>query len=196
MKNARRDELAEAAWRCVAYEGLDSATIRGVATEARASTGRVVHYFRSKDEMLLEALRFAARKFGGRVEQKLKGLDGLAAVEALIREELPLDDDRRAEWRVWLAFWDRGTVDDELGAENRRRLVSWRDLLRRLLSRAVELGEADPKLDLERECERIIAVVNGLGVQAMFTPEILSPERLLLHVGWILDELRGREERP
>lgn len=194
IPNPRREELAEAAWRCVAYEGLESATIRGVASEARTSTGRVVHYFRSKDEMLLEALRYAVRRFGGRVNRRLRTLDGLAAVEGLMLEELPLDDQRRAEWRVWLAFWSRGSVQPDLGEENRRRIVSWRDLLIELLARAVELGEVASDLDLEKESERIIAMVNGLGVQAMFAPEMLSTERLEEHVGTFLRELRTRKE--
>jgi AcrR family transcriptional regulator len=192
--NPRREELAEAAWRCVAYEGLESATIRGVASEARTSTGRIVHYFRSKDELLLEALRYAGRRFATRVGRRLQSVDGLAAVEALILEELPLDDQRRAEWRVWLAFWSRGSVRADLGEENRRRIESWRELLLELLSRAVERGEVAADLDLGMESERIIAMVNGLGVQAMFAPEILSNDRLDEHVRTLLRGLRACKE--
>ena len=105
-------------------------------------------------------------------------------------EELPLDEQRRAEWRVWLAFWSRGSVQPELGEENRRRLLRWRALLLELMGRAVELGEIAVDLDLERECERIIAMVNGFGVQAMFAPEILSRKRLEEHVQTTLRSLR------
>jgi len=189
-QNAQREELAEAAWRRVAYEGLEGATIRGVASEAGTSTGRVVHYFRSKDELLLEALRYADRRFSARVNDRLQSLKGLAAVEALMFEELPLDDQRRAEWRVWLAFWSRGSVHAELGEENRRRILRWRNLLLELMGRAVELGEIAPDLDVESESERIIAMVNGLGVQAMFAPEILSRRRLEEHVRTTLRGLR------
>lgn len=190
-ENPRREELAEAAWRRVAHEGLESATIRGVASEAGTSTGRVVHHFRSKDELLLEALCYADRRFSARISERLAPLNGLAAVEALMLEELPLDDQRRAEWRVWLAFWSRGSVQAEIGEENHRRLLRWRALLLELMGRAVELGEVADGLDLEWECERIIAMVNGFGVQAMFAPEILSRKRLEEHVKSTMRGLRA-----
>jgi TetR/AcrR family transcriptional repressor of bet genes len=178
----RRAELAEATLRRVACEGLEAATIRGVASEAGTSTGRVVHYFRSKDELLLEALRHAGRRVSRRIAARIEGLEGLASIEAKILAELPLDDESRDEWHIWLAFWSRGSTHPELAAENGRRLERWHAVLVEQLRRAEELQQIPAETNLEIEAERLIALVNGLGVQALFAPEKLTTERLREHV--------------
>ncbi|MGH3177968.1 MAG: TetR/AcrR family transcriptional regulator, partial [Streptosporangiaceae bacterium] len=44
---ARRAELVDAAWRVIAEEGLEAATMRRIAEAAGCTTGRVTHYFDS-----------------------------------------------------------------------------------------------------------------------------------------------------
>ena len=53
----RRAELVDAAWRVIAEEGLEAATMRRIAEAAGCTTGRVTHYFDSKDDVLVAALR-------------------------------------------------------------------------------------------------------------------------------------------
>src|SRR5262247_4675572 len=92
--HVRRTEFAEAAWRTIAERGLDAATVREVARGAGASTGRLVHYFRSKDELMLEALRHAGRVVRERMDALLAGARGLAALRAVLLDALPVDEVR------------------------------------------------------------------------------------------------------
>ena len=54
----RREELARAAVRAIDRLGLEGATMREIAKEAGYSTGILGHYFESKDDIVLGALRF------------------------------------------------------------------------------------------------------------------------------------------
>ena len=179
---ARRTEFAEAAWRTIAERGFDAATVRNVARGAGASTGRLVHYFRSKDELMLEALRHAGRVVRERMNALLARERGLAALRALLFDALPLDDERRAEWRFWLAYWGRAASEPGLAAEQERRIGIWRAMLAGVLEDARERGELAAGIDPALEAEALMALVDGLGQQALFAPRTMTVERLRAHV--------------
>ena len=71
---ARRKELAEAAWRVIRREGLEGASVRNVAKEAGMSLGSLRHYFATQSELLA----FSMRMVGERVKERIKktGNDG------------------------------------------------------------------------------------------------------------------------
>jgi len=195
---ARRGEFAEAAWRTIAAGGLDAATVREVARGAGASTGRLVHYFRSKDELMLEALRYAGRVVRKRMDTLLAEHRGVAALRALLLDALPLDDERRAEWRFWLAYWGRAASEPGLAAEQARRIGVWRSMLARVLSEARARGELAPGVDAGLEADALMALVDGLGQQALFDSGRMTAERLALHVDAQITRLskNGRSDDP
>ena len=57
----RRLAFAEAAFRVIAKRGFSRVTMRAVADEAGFTTGALVHYFKSKDDLLIEASEHVAR---------------------------------------------------------------------------------------------------------------------------------------
>ena len=65
--DARRDEIAHVACRVVASHGFEQATVVRIAREAGYTTGMVAHYFDSKQEIILAALRLILR----RIEERL-----------------------------------------------------------------------------------------------------------------------------
>jgi len=173
----RRREVGEAVLRAVARRGLDAATVRGIAEEAGFSTGVLAHYFEGKEEMVLHALRVAAERAAGRMERAREGrLTGIAALRFVLREALPLDEERREEFRVWLQFWGRAVGDPRLGGEQRRWYELWRGVVRALIEGAQATGEVRADLDPEREAETLVALVDGVGLQATFEPERFPPE--------------------
>jgi len=188
----RRSEFAEAAWRTIAERGLDAATVRAVARGAGASTGRLVHYFRSKDELMLEALRHAGRAVRARMNALLARERGLAALRALLLDALPLDETRRKEWRFWLAYWGRAASEPGLAAEQERRIGVWRAMLLRVLEDAREQGELAAGVDAALEAEALMALVDGLGQQALFDPAAMTGERLRAHVAAQLARLAAQ----
>lgn len=174
-----RTRLAEAAWRTIAREGLEGTTLRAVAREARCSTGPLAHYFGDKNRLLVHALRHAAHRTGARMAAHLQSRRGVAALRALLAEALPLDEARRAEWRIWLSFWGRAVTDPDLAAEQTRRYAEWRGLVRAALVGCRAERELAATVDLDREAEGIVALIDGIGIQAMFEPSRFPRARQL-----------------
>jgi AcrR family transcriptional regulator len=159
----RRAQIVAATWDALGTVGLEGATMRTIAERAGCSTGRLTHYFASREEILIAALRQVHELAGTRMISAAAGATGADAVRAVLLEALPLDAERRREWRVWLAFWAQATVDPALREENERRYAEWREVLDRLLVEAVPGLGADERAG---RVEDLVAIIDGLGVQA------------------------------
>ena len=171
----RREELAAAVWRLASRDGLDAVTIRGVSAEAGWSTGALHHYFSDKEELLLFAFKTVADRVGRRVATARKESGGpLELARALLAIGLPLDEERRDETRVWFAFLGLALTRPPLARAQRLAYEQWRRIVADALRDAQEQGEIDEDVDVEREAAALVALVDGLAVQASFDPECLD----------------------
>jgi TetR/AcrR family transcriptional repressor of bet genes len=167
----RREELAAAVWRLASRDGLDAVTMRAVATEAGWSTGAVNHYFEGKEELLLFAFQTVADRVGRRVEAaRERATEPLELARALLAIGLPLDAERRDETRVWFAFLGLALPQPVLARAQRLAYRAWRRMVADALRDAQERGDLDAGLDPDREAAGLIALVDGLAVQASFEP--------------------------
>jgi TetR/AcrR family transcriptional regulator, transcriptional repressor of bet genes len=171
----RREELAAAVWRLASREGLDAVTIRGVAAEAGWSTGALHHYFSDKEELLLFAFKTVADRVGRRVATaRAESAGPLELARALLAIGLPLDEERRDETRLWFAFLGLALTRPPLARAQRLAYEAWRRIVADALRDAREQGEIDEDVDVEREAAALVALVDGLAVQASFDPECLD----------------------
>jgi AcrR family transcriptional regulator len=184
----RREEVLEATWRVMARSGIDRVSIREIAAEAGCSTGVIAHYFKNKDDVLMSALLRVSRREADRIRARTAGLKGLAALEAIIEEVLPLGEERTLEMAVWMSFWGRAVGDARLVAEQRRHYAAWRAVLRRHLREAVDSGEIGD-VDCSAEAMRLAGLIDGIGIQVVFEPQRLSARRSLQLVGEYLSRL-------
>ena len=92
----RRDEIVAAAWQAIALDGIDGATMRRIAELAGCATGRLAHYFDSRNDILVAALGKVHSKASTRMADIAVGIDGMPALRAVLLESLPLDDERRS----------------------------------------------------------------------------------------------------
>jgi TetR/AcrR family transcriptional regulator, transcriptional repressor of bet genes len=189
---ARRAQLAAAVWQLAARDGLEAVTMRRVAAEAGWSTGALVHYFEDKEELLVFAFRLVAERVSRRLEATAAGAPApLELLRAILVEGLPLDSERRAEVRLWFAFLGLALSRPVLARAQRLAYRGWRERVAQTLREAQAAGELDSQLDSERESAALLALVDGLAVQAFFEPRRFPAERQLE----LVDERLARLER-
>lgn len=167
----RRSEVVRALHRTIARGGFEAASMREIASAAGCTTGVLTHYFRDKQEILLHALRFAHHAAARRMAAAMVGRAPLNALRSVLLEALPLDEDRRIEWRIWVSFWGRCVADEELVAELRERTREWQELVSGLLVAARESGDLDGRLQVREVADELLALVDGLGLRATLLPE-------------------------
>lgn len=169
----RREEVAEAAWRVIERSGPEGANMREIAREAGHTTGVVTHYFRDKRELMAFA-------FGLMVDRSTRRMAEVAArsgpTEALA-QLLPLDEERRRETAVWLALMGASLADPGLAEELRQRYRRAREAALPAFRTALE--EAGLGEDPDEVADELVAVVDGITVDALTDPERYPPSRQL-----------------
>ncbi|MGD3108352.1 TetR/AcrR family transcriptional regulator [Streptomyces sp. YGL11-2] len=170
-REARRQEISAALWRIASTRGVDSASLRDVAAEAGISLGRLQHYFRTKDEMLLFALRHINQLATDRIRERIEALDEEPTPQAVLRAclsgMLPLDEESRTGLLVGAAYYSRAVHDPALGAEARDGIPKLRAFFADQLRLAADRGELPPERATEDEAMLLISLTDGLAVYVL-----------------------------
>lgn len=183
----RRRELGHAVWRVIRRDGIDRASVRAVADEAGWSAGALRHYFASQSELLAFAMRLVVERVDARIAALDRAPDPREAVEQILYELLPLDEERRAENEVWLAFTARALVDRELRAQH----DEIHDALHQACASALESlaasGHGKDGKVLALEVERLHALTDGLALHTALRPDVMPPDLIVAVVRRHLD---------
>jgi len=62
MEAVRREQVIEAARKCIVDKGVANLSVKDIALAAGVSTGIIYHYFKNKEDVLLRVLRESFRK--------------------------------------------------------------------------------------------------------------------------------------
>lgn len=172
----RREAVVDAVLRVAERDGVRGASLRGVAVEAGLNIGSVRHYFAGHQELLRFAMQSVIDRTSARLERHRETLaahvattpgERLDALAELLAELLPLDENRRRENAVLLEFLVAARTDPDLDALSREAIAGVTALARRVL----EAIGADAS---EVECQRLAALVDGLGLRCVLQPELVT----------------------
>ncbi|MDX8035941.1 TetR family transcriptional regulator C-terminal domain-containing protein [Lentzea sp. BCCO 10_0856] len=191
---ARRQAVAEAVFRVVVRDGVEQASLRNVAVEAGLAIGSIRHYFDSHDDMIIFAVEALIQSTDQRVMDHVRSLAGRTDLrrpaERVLSEVLPLDDRRRDEAVLWLAFATAARTRPSLLPHAERLYDGLRALCRRALTVMSEAGTAAAGLDIALETDRLASLLNGLTVDGVLHPDRMTPDLTVLLLRRHLDSLR------
>lgn len=174
--DVRRAELADAALSLIAEEGIKAVTTRAVAERSGWSTGVINHYFTSRHDLLVGALRRAA-EIQGRMFRELRldaTTDPMQRLGRLIESILPLDDRRVAMTRIFLVFYAEAGANVEAREEVIDYLHNWRRVVARIVIEAQAAGQIPAELDPMHLSTELVGLADGIAMHAMLDPEILG----------------------
>jgi len=187
--DARRRDFVKAAYETITENGLANTTVRAVARKAGYTTGALVHYFGDKNELIRLALDYSGEVVRDRMVAAQQRLRGRKALREIIVEALPLDKQRDANWRVWLALWYHSEDNEDMRSEEKRRYREWTGRLGRALGESVSDGEIAKSTDVKLEVQALVAFIDGLGVQHLMSSRGMSAKRLTILLDRYLDRL-------
>jgi AcrR family transcriptional regulator len=148
----RRLELVGATWRIIARLGIESATMREIATEAGFANGALKPYFPTKDTLLTFAFSHVFNRTNERIAEVTAGQSGIAALRAFCLEVLPLDEERVSEARIVIPFWQKAINDSKKAAIHQESMEQWQATIVRHLGEARKNGDVSAATD-----DRVIA---------------------------------------
>ncbi len=177
IKHLRREQLIEATIDTIARCGFRKTTLSQVAKQAKLSPGIVNFYFKSKDGLLLETLKFLAEEYEASWKRAVaaRGPDPVAALDAIIETDLGREVCNRRKVSVWVAFWGESQSQPQF-----RRLCSklsdeYLAQTRELISRIMDQG-GHYRLDADAIAHGLNAMINGLWLDLMIDPKHFDRE--------------------
>jgi AcrR family transcriptional regulator len=181
---ARRRELADAACRVIARQGLGATTLAEVAEESGWSIGSIRHYFPNKDELIAAALWRVGERVDDRIRRRTAGGMTVKDLRAAAIELLPLEAESREDSVVYLAFLAQVAVVPALAGAAEGAAQRLQEPLAARIAHAAQAGELRAGLDAEQEAARFRVLLDGLRVELVTTPRHASAEWALT----VLDE--------
>jgi AcrR family transcriptional regulator len=164
----RREEIAHVACQVVARYGFEQATMARIARASGYTTGMLAHYYASKQEIILAALRLILLRIEARLTRERSG--GEADLLSVLSEALAVDEQRFTECAFYMAFWGQVSADKKL-----KRLNAWvhREYMR-LFARC--LSEHWPEWKIwspavrDQVLRSVVTFINGLTASAVTSP--------------------------
>ncbi|MFB0618070.1 TetR/AcrR family transcriptional regulator [Streptomyces sp. AGS-58] len=177
-----REDVLAAAMDMIAERGLEKLTMAALGREVGMSSGHLLYYFRSKDELLLRTLEWSEGQLGaerGRLlTRSAPALDRLAAYVDLY---VP-DGHRDPHWTLWLEVWNRSqNADDDARARQAAIEGAWHRDLVALVAEGISRGEFRP-VDADRFAARLRALLDGFSIHVAIGLRGTDRDQVLAHV--------------
>ena len=184
-----REDVLAAAMAMIAERGLEKLTMAALGREVGMSSGHLLYYFHSKDELLLQTLEWSEGRLGaerGRL---------LTRASATVRERLDAyvdlyvpDGHRDPHWTLWLEVWNRSQNADDAARDRQAAIEgAWHRDLVALLAEGVSRGEFRP-VDPDRFASRLRALLDGFSIHVAIGLRGTDREQVLRHVREFLDD--------
>ncbi|TXS38331.1 TetR/AcrR family transcriptional regulator [Streptomyces sp. OR43] len=183
-----REDVLAAVMATVAARGLDGLTMAGLGREVGMSSGHLLYYFRTKDELLLQTLEWSENRLGaerrGLLSRPGPARERLDAYIALYLPEGPRDP----HWTLWLEVWNRSRdADDSARARQAAIEGAWHRDLVALLAEGGSRGEFR-RVDAERYATRLRALLDGFSVHVAVGLPGTGRDQVLDRVGEFIEE--------
>ena len=172
----QKTEIARAALRVISRMGIESATMRGIATEAGCTTGLLTHYFRSRQDLIGHALDQAHRDFFRQLDRTITQADNgrHALLNALvIMSNVPTHTDQS------VLFREMATALGDPNAQQRlsKLYVDVEKRLKGQVARAAADGSLVTAQSARDLVQSLTATAEGLYMAAIARPQTFTGPR-------------------
>jgi AcrR family transcriptional regulator len=163
----RREQLLRAALEVIQERGFPETRIADVAERAGTSPALVIYYFKTKDQLLTEAIRYSEDNWYAAGTRRVAAIPTAAGrIEELVAMScLPeADAEPSTSWVLWLDLWAQSARHPEVASVRQKSDERWRETICSLVvagQATGEFGQVDP-VDF---ADSLAAMMDGLAVQ-------------------------------
>ncbi|EFL35065.1 transcriptional regulator [Streptomyces viridochromogenes DSM 40736] len=185
-----REDVLTAAMEMIAERGLEKLTMAALGREVGMSSGHLLYYFGSKDELLLRTLEWSEGRLGAERGRLLtRAAPARERLDAYVDLYVP-DGHRDPHWTLWLEVWNRSqTAAADADARDRQAAIegAWHRDLVALLAEGISRGEFR-RVDPDRFAVRLRALLDGLSLHVAIGLRGTDRAQVLTHVREFLAE--------
>jgi AcrR family transcriptional regulator len=188
----RREQMLRAALEVIADRGYADTRIADVAERTGISPALVIYYFKTKYQLLTEAIRYLDNIWYADGQRRLAELPtAVTRIEEIVAMScLPeADAEPHSSWTLWLDFWALAARNAEVAVLRQKDDERWRDLIGSLVRSGQQAGEFRA-LDPDNFAILLCSLLDGLAVQIALDDPVVGPERAFqLCMRFIADQL-------
>ena len=165
----RREQMLRAAVEVIIERGYSDSRIADVAERAGTSPALVIYYFKTKDQLLTEAIRFAEDLWYEAGTRRMAAIPTAAGrlEEIVAMSCLPEEDpDSPNSWVLWLDLWAQALRHPEVATVRQKFDDRWRQTIYSLVVEGQEAGEFGP-VDAADFAVMLSALLDGLALQVV-----------------------------
>ena len=171
---ARRAQIVAALVAVMSERGYERASIAEVARRAGLTSGLVHYHFKSKQEILLQAVATLEREQAERIDARLLGVDDprerlLTCVDAYLARDAAAEP---AAVACWVAISAEAIRQPEVGAAFQAVLVQTLERLSDLIG-AARRAEGQPARGARSAAAALLAAIQGYYVVAAAAPDLV-----------------------
>jgi AcrR family transcriptional regulator len=177
--DGRREQLLDAALAVIAARGFPETRIADVAASAGISPALVIYYFKTRDQLLTEAIRLSEDRWYAEGTARIAEIPKAAGrLEELVAMScLPeADTDDRVSWAIWLDLWAQSARHAEVAAVRQEFDDHWRRTIADLVTEGQRDGEfAD--VDAADFAITFSSLLDGFAIQSALSDPVVDNER-------------------
>ena len=163
----RKEQMLRAALEVIDERGYPETRIADVAERAGTSPALVIYYFKTKNQLLTEAMRFSEDRWYETGTGRLAAIDTAAGrLEELVAMTcLPeADTEPNESWLVWLDLWAQAGRHPEVAGVRQKFDERWRETISSMVQEGQEAGEFGPVAPADFAVT-LSALLDGFAVQ-------------------------------
>jgi AcrR family transcriptional regulator len=177
---ARREQLLRSALEVIVTRGYADTRIADVAEHAGISPALVIYYFKTRDQLLTEALRYSEDAWYAAGTQRLASIATAVGrlTELIAMTCLPdTDPAARTEWLLWLDLWALSPRNPGVATVRRKFDERWREAITATVLSGQESGEFSTAVDAGEFAVTLSALLDGMAVQIALEDPDVPPSR-------------------
>jgi AcrR family transcriptional regulator len=172
LRQERRRQILDAALAVFAQKGFNAAHVSDVAARAGVSQGTIYWYFKSKEELLAQALLAFFEDFGqGTVGALEQCLTASAKLRSLGHMMVDFVGTAKGLFALFVEYWASSPRHAEASQLWTDILVQYKDLLVGIIEEGARNGEFKP-VDAEQLVWAMMAAYDGLAAYVMLMPDL------------------------
>ena len=175
----RREQMLRAALDVIVERGYTESRIADVAERAGTSPALVIYYFKTKDRLLTEAMKFSEDTW---YEAGTRRMEQIPTAAGKLEEIIAMcclpeaDTEPETSWVLWLDLWSQAVRHPEVASVRQKFDERWRELICSLVVAGQEAGEFGP-VDPGEFAALFSSLLDGLAVQIALADPAVSPTR-------------------
>jgi AcrR family transcriptional regulator len=177
--DSRREQMLRAALEVIAERGYAETRIADVAERIGISPALVIYYFKTKDQLLTEAIRYLDNLWYADGQRRAAELPTAAArIEEIVAMScLPeADTEPHSSWTLWLDFWTLAARNPEVAGLRQRDDERWREMVSALVADGQESGEFRA-VDPDNFAVLLCSLLDGFAIQIALRDPVVGPGR-------------------